>query len=77
MVRTAANGRVCGVAGVVVIARARGEGGARSVGVCRGWRTGALSACSQRGMAWLGRVVQWLALLEAGTGSGGGVLASS
>jgi hypothetical protein len=77
VVRAAANERVCGVAGVLAIMRARGEGGARSVGVCRGWRSGAFSAWSQRRLAWPGRVVQWLALLAAGTGSGGGVLASS
>ena len=40
MVRAAANERVCGVAGTVVITYARGEGGARSMGVGRAWRTG-------------------------------------
>ena len=40
MVRAAANERVCGVVGMVVIKYARGEGGARSVGVGRAWRMG-------------------------------------
>src|SRR3954466_9371835 len=40
VVRAATNERVCGVSGTVVITYARGEGGARSVGVCRAWRTG-------------------------------------
>ena len=38
---------------------------------------GTLSAWSQRGLAWPGHMIQWLALLEAGLGSGGRVLASS
>src|SRR4051812_21884767 len=51
--------------------------GERSVGVCQGWRYGALSACLQSGLAWLGRVVQWLEGFERWTGGGGVVLASS
>ena len=39
-VRATANERVCGVAGRVVITYACGEGGARSMGVGRAWRTG-------------------------------------
>ena len=39
VVRVAANERVYGVARTVVITYARGEGGARSVGVGRAWRT--------------------------------------
>ena len=54
MVRAAANGRVYGVAGTVVITRARGEGGARSGGAGRAWRTGrALGMVAEKvGMAW-------------------------
>ncbi len=51
---------------------ARGEGGARSVGADRGWCTGVLSARTQRSLAWVGRVVQEMAVLGLGTGSGGG-----
>ena len=40
MVRAAANERVCGVTRMVVTTYARGEGGARSVGLGRAWRTG-------------------------------------
>ena len=54
MVRAAANERVCGVAGTVVIMRARGKGDARSVGAGRAWRTGrALGMVAEKvGMAW-------------------------
>ena len=72
-----ANEHVWRDAGVLVITHASGEGGARSVGAGRGWRTGALSARTHRGLAWSCRVVQGLAVLGARTGSGGGVLASS
>ncbi len=72
MVRAAANGRVYGVAGVLVITRARSEGGAWSVGAGRAWRTGALSARAQRGLAWACHVVQGLARLGAWTGGGSG-----
>ena len=77
VVHAAANESVCGVAGMVVITYARGEGSARSVGVCRAWRTG----CA------LGMVAGELGTVcacgtEAGIargwiGSGGGVLACS
>ena len=49
----AANGDVWRSPGSVVIVCARGEGGARSVGDGRGWRSGARSAWSGRGLcAW-------------------------
>src|SRR3954463_12196552 len=61
VVRAVANVRVCGVAGTVVITYARGEGGARSVGVCRAWRTGRA----------LGMVVERLGMVCArGPGAG-------
>src|SRR4051812_15611956 len=72
MVHDGANGHVHGVARVLATTHASGEGGARSVGVCRGWRTGAFSARSQRGLACSGSVVQGLAVLEAWTGGGDG-----
>ena len=77
MVRAAANERVCGVVGMVVIKYARGEGSARSVGMCRGRRSSACSAWLLASWARSMRVVQGLARFEQWTGSGGGVLACS
>ena len=73
----AANGDVWRSPGSVGIVYARGEGGARSVGDGRGWRSGARSAWSLARLAWFVRVVQGLATLAAGTWSGGGRWAAS
>ena len=61
----------------VGIVYACGEGGARSVGAGRGWRSGARSAWLLARLAWFVRVVQGLATLAAGTVSGGGWWAAS
>src|SRR3954469_14959278 len=73
----ATNGDVWRSPGSVVIVYARGEGGARSVGVCRGRRSGACSAWLLASWARSVHVVQGLARFERWTGSGGGVLACS
>src|SRR3954464_14939576 len=73
----AANGDVWRSPGSVGIVYARGEGGARSVGFGRGSCSGACLAWSLAVWARLVRVVQGLATLAAGTGSGGGRWAAS
>src|SRR3954465_9926467 len=66
----AANGDVWRSPGSVVIVYARGEGGARSVGMCRGRRSGACSAWLLASWARSVRVVQGLATFKRWTWSG-------
>ena len=73
----AVNGDVWRSPGSVVIMYASGEGGARSVGVGRGWRSSACSAWLLAGWARSVHVVQGLARFGRWTGSGGGRWAAS